>query len=457
MLDASIYNQKPQSFADAMSPWVQMAQARQNIEQSQAATANMQAQNPGIIAESAMKQKQAAGQAWLTDNAAKFKNEDGSINMSGLVNAAKSSGHVDLAQQIALNDAKQLSDYATAKINEATATYAPQASKAAADKASADAASATTDAVAKTWGHMSTFLKGLPPEQQAQAYMLQRAALMQQNPVVFNNATLPEYNGKNMPAIQAALEKGSMTPEVTKNLELGFGTLGVSQGNLALAQQGQGFNFASAGFTPEGKDPNSGVSRQARQIAQQAGLPVTDNMSLFDMNRIPGFAQALGQAQGAQIAPAGVRAEAVGAAATQQTTAEMLAEAAKSTRGFSKDLIGTRLGTIGGTAWQKYVTQEPRLAALGTQIQTYNSQFPNDPIDPSKLSLGEIGAKLEAGSKMLGARAKGSAKIAETQRLPSTQPAGGNNVMMINPKTGRQGPVPADQVQNLLAKGYKKL
>ncbi len=58
---------------------------------------------------------------------------------------------------------------------------------------------------------------------------------------------------------------------------------------------------------------------------------------------------------------------------------------------------------------------------------------------------------------MLGARAKGSAKIAETQRLPSTQPAGGNNVMMINPKTGRQGPVPADQVQNLLAKGYKKL
>lgn len=231
MLDASIYNQKPQSFADAMSPWVQMAQARQNIEQSQAATANMQAQNPGIIAESAMKQKQAAGQAWLTDNAAKFKNEDGSINMSGLVNAAKSSGHVDLAQQIALNDAKQLSDYATAKINEATATYAPQASKAAADKASADAASATTDAVAKTWGHMSTFLKGLPPEQQAQAYMLQRAALMQQNPVVFNNATLPEYNGKNMPAIQAALEKGSMTPEVTKNLELGFGTLGVSQKN----------------------------------------------------------------------------------------------------------------------------------------------------------------------------------------------------------------------------------
>ena len=229
MLDASIYNQKPQSFADAMGPWVQMLQAKQNIEQSQATTANMQAQNPGIIAESAMKQKQAAGQAWLTDNAAKFKNEDGSINMSGLVNAAKSSGHVDLAQQIALNDAKQLSDYATAKINEATATFAPQTAKATADKSSAEAARAATDAVASTWGHLSTFLKGLPPDQQAQAYMAQRDQLMKLNPNVFTPATLPEYNGKNMKEVRAALESGSMTPEVTKNLELGFGTLGVSQ------------------------------------------------------------------------------------------------------------------------------------------------------------------------------------------------------------------------------------
>lgn len=231
MLDASIYQNQAQqkSFADAMMPWAQLAQAKQNIEQSQAATAILQAQKQGIVAESALQAKKAAGQAWLTENSPKFTKEDGSVDMTKLVNAAKAAGHIDLAQTIALNDAKQLSDYATAKINEATATYAPQTSKASADKASAEAASATTNAVANAWGHMSTFLRGLPVDQQAQAYMAQRDALMRANPTVFNNATLPEYNGKNMPAIQSALEKGSMTPEVMKNLELGFGTLGVSQ------------------------------------------------------------------------------------------------------------------------------------------------------------------------------------------------------------------------------------
>lgn len=238
MLDASIYQNQAQqkSFADAMMPWAQLAQAKQNIEQSQAATAILQAQKQGIVAESALQAKKAAGQAWLTENSPKFKREDGSFDMSGLVNDAKAAGHIQLAQDIALNDAKQLSDYATAKINEAKATYAPQTAKADADKATADALTATTQAVAQTWGHMSTFLKGLPAEQQAQAYMAQREALMRTNPTVFNNATLPEYNGKNMKEIQSALEKGSMTPEVQKNLELGFGTLGVSQKNAETSR-----------------------------------------------------------------------------------------------------------------------------------------------------------------------------------------------------------------------------
>ena len=430
MLDASIYNQKPQSFADAMGPWVQLATAKQNIE-------NMQAENPGIVARSQEAARIAARNADVQKITSQFKGLDtegkATFDTKGASTALAGAGYWQEASQIAKDVLDQHATDLQNKFNEGANPITLQKARKTLDDESITQIANIADQI-KDPGQRSEFLQNAIPQ------AVQRYGINPDDPRV----------GAMIKGGTTAVANVGATPQARQELA-------VSQGNLALAQQGQGFNFASAGFTPEGKDPNSQVSRQARQIAQQAGLPVTDNMSLFDMNRIPGFAQALGQAQGAQIAPAGVRAEAVGAAATQQTTAEMLAEAAKSTRGFSKDLIGTRLGTIGGTAWQKYVTQEPRLAALGTQIQTYNSQFPNDPIDPSKLSLGEIGAKLEAGSKMLGARAKGSAKIAETQRLPSTQPAGGNNVMMINPKTGRQGPVPADQVQNLLAKGYKKL
>ncbi len=373
MLDASIYNQKPQSFADAMGPWVQMLQAKQNIEQSQAATANMQAQNPGIVADSKEKARIAARNADVQKITSQFSGigEDGkqTFDAKAASTDLSSAGYWQEASTIARDTLDQHAQDLANKFNEGANPITLQKARKGLDD--------------EVITQMSNIADQLKDPQQRQEFLQNAIPTAAQRYSV--NPDDPRFGAMIKGGTKAVANVGA-TPQQREELA-------VSQGNLALAQQGQGFNFASAGFTPEGKDPNSQVSRQARQIAQQAGLPVTDNMSLFDMNRIPGFAQALGQAQGAQIAPAGVRAEAVGAAATQQTTAEMLAEAAKSTRGFSKDLIGTRLGTIGGTAWQKYVTQEPRLAALGTQIQTYNSQFPNDPIDPSKLSLGEIGAK----------------------------------------------------------------
>ena len=428
-IDVSVFNnQKPlPTFAESFSPYVQMAQQREQIE-------TMKAQRPGIEADAKEKQRIAKRNQDVQDIAAKYRvqNPDGSISFDqkGAATALASAGYtpesIELTKGYLDNETSVLKNELDRGQNP---VIIAEKKKKLADE--------YFQGLSNTWA-------GLKPEQREPfiqnsiKYAAQNYGISPEDP---RYMTILKGGGE-------AVANATVTPfqkEAQKLTERG----------VALGERAQGQQFASVGYTPEGQDPNSVVSRQAREVALAAGLPVNNNMSLWQMQQVPGFNEAMTAAQGAQITPSGTRAAAVERIGTLGATIESYDNAIGSLKNVRKDLVVTRPGTIGSSALQKFFVQNPEMAGLETWVQIHNSNFPNDPIDTGKMTVGEIRAKLQAGKQQLMSSKKGAEGVARIPRLPGAeQPSG--TVMMMNPKTGRSGPVPADQVQGLMAKGYRK-
>ena len=437
MLDASIYqNQKPQSFADAMAPWVQMLQAKQSIEQSRAATANLQAQTPGIEADSKEKARIAARNQLAQDLAQQHTvvREDGTeeLDMPSYKRALAKNGLVDEAFNISGTELNQ-------KAQEIQNAYHAGMNPVLIAEGQKKLANDTFAEAANT-------LSQLPSDEARKEYAAKYV------PIAVQKFGLDQNDPRIMVLMKGKKDEILAIANTATPLERG--QLAVSQGQLGLAQAQQGADFSKMGYTKEGRDPNSTVSKQARAMLKAKGVEVPENASLYDMNRVPAYAEVLSTELQSNVVPAQVRAGGVTTAAEVSSAMKSYDEAIRNADSITSKFGNNKVGQIATKLGTKFLGS-PEYSTLMTAVQTHNMNFPGDQItNVEDLTPAQISAKLKAGQKQLANKKVGAEAVASSKTFPSA-PAG--SVMMINPKNGRQGPVPADQVEGLLAKGYKKL
>ena len=400
-IDTSIYgNQKPlPSFAESFAPFVDMAQKREQIE-------TMKAQRPGIEADAKEKVRIAKRNQDVQDISAKFRvqNPDGSISFDqkGAATALASAGYtpesIELTKGYLDNEATMLKNELDRGQNP---VIVAEKKKKLADE--------YFQGLSNTWA-------GLKPEQREPfiqnsiKHAAQNYGISPEDP---RYMTILKGGGE-------AVANATVTPFQKEAQKL-------TERSVAVGERAQGQQFAEVGYTPEGQDPNSAVSRQAREVAAAAGLPVNNNMSQWQIRQL--YGDSVANAQNAQITPAGTRAAAVERVGTLAATAEQydnaLSAVADYKKAGGKAAGATVIGEFVGERWDKLVAQKPELGALATMVEVHNSnpKNKNDIIDPRTMSLDVIERKLQAGRKGVEAEAKGAATVAKTQRLPGGQPA----------------------------------
>lgn len=377
----------------------------------------LQAQIPGIQAESEIKKRAADFNSWLTSNRQKLVNPDGSPNIDSIVNHASEAGYFNEAQ-------------ATAAHNFATQAASIKNSTDIQDR-NLKTAKFTQDLLANT----ATLLHAAPEDKRP--VLLQQYAQYADKLIPGSGQQITQVFGKpddktgvlgvDSKAI-SAVKQATVTALQEQQLALQTGQLGVSQGQLGISQQdlalrqaAQSKQFAAEGFTPEGKDPESEVNKMFRDTMRRSGVPVDDNMTIWRAQQIAGTRETATTAQGAQIMPTGTRAGALANQAELTATHQNYKAAIDAASVVKKDILGTKLGTIGSSAWQKYIAQNKELAGLETAIRVHNDDpvFKNDPIDPSKMTVAQIISKLKAADTQILNRAAGQAAVVGTQQFPS--------------------------------------
>ena len=422
-IDTSMYgNMKaPPSFAETMNPFIQMMQTRENIKTSQA-------QRPGIEADVKEKQRIAARNQAVQDITAKFaipaatgpdgkpvvgpdgKPAAAGFDAKGAATALASAGYWQDASVIQKDTLDQ-------KAQELQNAYAEGANPLLIAKMRKSLDDDILGDAARTADQIPNAKNRTEYLTNAVNYAVSRG-VSEKDPRI----------GALMSGNTKAVANSAATPMDREQLSLQQGQLGVAQGQLGVSQRQQTFDFSQGGFTPEGKDPNSAISKRAREIAAGAGLKVDPNMSLWEMRQQHGFADVLKEAQSAQIMPAGARAgavEKVGALSGVEGQYDNAIDAVGSVRkSGGVTSMGTVIGSFSGTLWQKLKAQNPQLAALETAVEIHNQNNPNDIIDLKKSSLDQIESKLRTGKANVQSAAKGALQVARTTRFPGEpQPA----------------------------------
>ena len=420
---------KPANWADTMMPYVQMAGAMQNIKESQA-------RMPGIEADAKEKVRIAKRNQLAQDLAQQnsITNPDGTkvLDTEAYKKALASNGLVDEAFQLSGTQLNQ-------QAQEIQNAYHQGMNPVLIAEAKKKLQDSTVTELANTLDQIKD--KG-ERQEYAKKYVPMAVKMYGLNP---DDPRLMSALKGDSDSLHAIANVGASPQERAQ--------LAVSQGQLALAQSGQQYNFATAGYTPEGRNPNSAVSQRAREIAKQAGLQVNDNMSLFEMNQIPGFANVLGSAQGAQVVPAEVRAGGLKTAAETGAAIKSYDEAINNAKNIRYKYGNNKIGQLVQQLGTKF-TGSPEYLALMTAVQTHNMNFPGDQItNADQLTPEQISAKLKAGQTQLANKKAVAEAQAGAQRFPApgkqAAPQSGS-VRMRNPKTGDIINVPADKVQEAM-------
>jgi hypothetical protein len=421
-----------------MSPWVQMAQAKQNIEQGQAATANLQAQNPGIVADSKEKARIAARNQLAQDLAAKHSvdNPDGSktLDMPSYKKALAANGLVDEAFGIS---GTELNQQAQALQNAYHQGMNPiliaEGKKKLSDSVYAEAANT-----------LSQIKDDAERKQYAAKYVPMAIQMYGLNPDDPRNMTLLKGDTNGIMAVA-----NTATP-------LERGQLAVSQGQLGLAQGQQKYEFAKGAFTPEGRDANSTQSKNAREMLKAKGVDVPANASLFDMMQVPGYAEVLNTELQSNVVPAQVRAGGVTTAAEVGSAMKSYDEAIRNADSITSKFGNNKIGQLATKVGTKFLGS-PEYTALMTAVQTHNMNFPGDQItDVDNLTPVQISAKLKAGQKQLANKKVGAEALASSKSFPGAAqqnlPTTGN--VRVKSPNGTPGVVKAADLKKALDKGY---
>jgi hypothetical protein len=428
---------------------LQQQQAQASIENTKANTANTLADNPRVVAAAQQAQFAAKKQQ---DIANIFKantkvNADGSqtVNTTAIPAQLAGAGYGD--------DAIQYFKQSTLAAHDAVDT--------------ADAAQSFKDHTFKSAAATAAALDDYEPG--AGVAFLNKA-------VNVDNPAFSDMRGSigddprfhmvyTTPQQVKAMAQGTLTP--------------ADQVRQAMDIKNQQFQFASAAYNPDPKapenDPNSTINTTAGRIAGDAGLPWPTGMTVFKAHQLPGYDQALGIEAASGIVPGATRISALGDAVSKGVVGKQLQNAVDAAATLPQDIATTPGALISG-GWNKYLSANPKLAALTTAVQVHNNLNPNDPIDPAKLTPAQVVAKLNADLVNVQASQAGSAAIAGTtsvpgapaRSIPGGAPAGapvapvgapaapapqGAMVKIKRLSDGKVGAVPAAQADQFIASG----
>jgi hypothetical protein len=393
---------KAPNILDAMNQYEQANATRAGIRQTNQATENMAAQNPGIQAQSQQQIFAAKKQQAVKDITSQYTktNPDGTVEFDakGATDAVAKAGYPDAATQIAAgyldNAAKDITNKFATDNNP---TLLSKNKKALDDE---------------VFNSISTIANHITDPEARKQYII--GAMQQAAQRYSIDMTDPRIMAMIKGHTVAVANQG-VTPMAER-------TMAVTEAQLGLQTQRQKVELEAVGDSPEGRDPNSAVSQRARQIAAMAGQPVPDTASFRDVMTLPGVKEALANAQTAQIVQPGARTDAVGRSAELGARINQYNQAIEGIATLVKDdprINNTIVGTIGGTTWNRLFGHNPKLAGLATSIQVHNSSFPNDMIDPTRMTPAEILTKLQSGASQLQSSQVGANAVSQTSRLPS--------------------------------------
>jgi hypothetical protein len=446
----------------------QIEASKQSVEASKANQALVETQTPGAAADSEVKQRALRFNAWSQENAGKFRKPDGSVDTLGAVEAAKLAGFGNEAQSIAISDLQLEANRIKNATDEQTRAHAQ------------------SNFMVKGIAHTASQIDGLT-EDEAGA-MLAKSAALQDKLVPGMGEQMTNVLTKVVPVLDAA-GKPVIGPDgqpqvkrvVDQNAIKGAKTASMSaleQNDLALRKQQQAANLERYGQSPEAYSAASSLSTMARQALAKQGIDVAPTANYRDLYQL--YGDKLSSLATNDVVSQEYRLGVKEKAAAAQTDISNINAIEQAARSYGEALMGTRVGTIGSDVWNKWVKTNPQLSALSTGVQAYNMRFPDDKIDTSKLTVGEIIAKLgqwkitrqndlvtnlsNMGPNIntgTGENAPNVPQVAPPAGAPSAgagvvppvaKPAG--TVLMKSPSNGKVYQVPASSVAEAKKNGY---
>ena len=413
----------------------QLRQGEANLAATQASTQNILAQNEGIKAESAQRARDTMYQKWITENSHRFvtKDKDGKdiIDHQGFSADLARNGYYDKAQAIAASD------------------IANKRQEIAADTDLVTKAEKTQELQKTMLAHASNIVSNMPAAQAQQTW--DTLAKGSENLIPGISSIFGQYD----PARVKALAVATMTPEQQKRLE--------------MDQKAQALEFEKVGATPEGRSPDSQISKTV-MAAYRAANPDYNgpNLSLYDIKtNFPEFAAQVARSDVASTVTAETRM------AVERTLAEQLGTQTWLNKGAQAGqamLSGTSGKTYAGERVTdiiaKYIDSDPKVKELDAAIQEYKKATGRD-LDTNQSLQGVINV-LKTESQNITGKIKTSEKQASTSKMKtgsrekpaetatSTANPTGDKVRVRAPD-GQIGSVPASVLKDAIAAGYTKL
>jgi hypothetical protein len=173
--------------------------------------------------------------------------------------------------------------------------------------------------------------------------------------------------------------------------------------------------------TPEGRDPNSDLSKRVRAAYESAGyrFPVgTSGRDIFRMAGVPQFALS---AMERQEMPQAVRADNAVIARDQSIIQQQNKSAIDLLEAFPDQFADTIVGTMTEQAFRTYISQDPRLAGIMQAIDTFNQRNPNNPIKLERFNRAQALERLRQDSKEASIKERKASEMADR---PSISPQG---------------------------------
>lgn len=447
----------PNGVMDATMNWAKLGQIKQSIaasqqqvEASKAAQAQTEAGTPGVAAESAIKQRAAAFNQWKTDNADKYTNSDGSLNINNFVGHANKAGFATEAQSVAASDLVNKSQAIANSTNDQNRLIAQ------------------SNYVSTGATHISTLLDtpGLTDNQKSAQLSKYVDFMNKQVPGagdqilnLFGKSTPDGKITVNNDAIKATAT-ATMTKQEQVNNKINQQNANTSAQNAQTSAESTRQAGVAQVSGPDARNPNSEQSKLAVKAAQEAGIQgiVPGVTSAADLAHLPGVA---GQVEATTV-PAATKSAAATGAVTETQTAQIYNNADSLVNNLIKKGMmtnGTNVGQFISSNAAKF-GNDPDFRALQAALNQITAVNPS--IDINKVNAQGLSAQLRSQQTLSEQRAATSAKIATaptfnkipgTESQPGLKSNNGGTIKMIN-KSGHMISIPPGMVDRAVKDGY---
>lgn len=471
---------------DSVAKWQDLANAgvkrdvmNQQIQQSEAETANLTAQNPGMAADSQTKalaaaqaQREMDARKTLSKYYAANTNKDGTIDYQAAEDQALKDG-ADISTIFSLRKAGADATSQQIKSKDDAVKFVTGLGEKAANQlrgldpnnpndvrtalgiahgTNQIASGVVGPGVAKSVLDSQFGLDTLPPNVDANGQPVMGPDGQPQRS--------PEQVASTIIGRSKQIATSTISPQQEITNKLNQGNLAVNQGNLSVSQARMAHDLSTSYDTPEGKDPNSVVSQNAREFARSLGLSVSDLDTAFTVKNMPGYEDKLKAAGTAAVNPNrgaqfGQGIDLKAQAAVYQQGLDKLAQMKKDGVVDSTTTFGTIIDNLGS----KYNGGQ-EAAAIRTWRDNYNNAHPNEKITDAT-PWGTIEGKFEAEKNTLLTTAGGKTNASQTAELPVVPSSNNRNVPktgtvnMRNPKTNRTFDVPVNEVDEARRSGFE--